>query len=134
MKLARIFLTTFASMGFLSLLVWSGFLAFHILSKPNCSQVAKTEMEAKQALVKFFSGDTSFSRRVISSLREDRMTDENFAQLKAGCPRCYFYRRDEKNQHAGLWHVTTAIAPRRAVVLLAECSNAVWIEERLFGG
>lgn len=121
-------------MGFLSLLAWSGFLAFHILSKPACSQIAKTEMEAKQALVSFFSNDTPHSRRVISSLREDRMTDESFSQLKAGCPACYFYRGDEKNPHPGLWHVTTAIAPRRAVVLLAECSNAVWIEERLFGG
>jgi hypothetical protein len=134
MMFARIMLIAFASIGFVSLLAWCGFLAFHVLSKPICSQTATTEMEAKQAIVSFFSGDTAHSRRVISLLKKDRMTDESFAHLKAGCPGCYFFQGDQNNPHPGLWHVATEIAPRRTVVLLAECSEAVWIEQTLFGG
>jgi hypothetical protein len=134
MKLFRVALAAFASMGVLTLLGWSGFLAYFILSKPYCSQVAKTEMEAKQALSDFFSGNTVHSRRIIAALREDQITEDSLKRLEAGCSDCFFYKGSERDAFPGLWYAVAQIAPRKTVVILAECSNAVWIEERLYGG
>lgn len=134
MKLIRIALVTVASMGWLTLLFWTSFVGYNILGKPYCSQTAKTEMEAKQAVSHFFSSDTVHSRRIISSLRNDQITEDSVRRLAAGCPDCLFYKGSRKDSFPGLWYAVTQIAPQKTVVLLAECSNAVWIEQRLYGG
>ena len=123
-----------AFMGFVWLAVLAAALAYFLFRQPSCAHVAKTEGEAKRSLKSFFLSNTAHSRRIIASLQNDGATADNLAVLLEGCPNCYAYKGGEKDRHPGLWYIVAPIASSKSVVLLAECSGAVFIERELYGG
>ena len=125
--------------SFVALLAIGGFFieADPFGCSAGCSQSVQSEQAARDAVATFFSSGSGHSSRLIADLRQDGMTDEYLANLKAGCPKCYVFRgRRDRNQNPDAWYAMAGIAPsneKKSVVLLVECANAVWLDEKLYG-
>jgi hypothetical protein len=105
--------------------------------RQSCTQTVKSEREVQLAVAGFFSSDTGQARRLIADLRKDGMTDEYFDNLKAGCVGCYIHTGRSPTQDPKAWYAFVGIAPSSAkkdIELLVECTSAVWLDRRLYGG
>jgi hypothetical protein len=116
--------------------------AFFIWTDPfgcssACTEIVKSEQEAKTALAAFFTSHSRAANTLIASLRKDGMTDDHFAKLQSGCGSCYVYRGNDNVENPNRWYVATSIAPqenKKMVVLEIECANTVSLNRRLYGG
>ena len=140
-KATILFAQALSYSGWIGVVLLVGLLCSAGCSGNSCSEIVSSEDEAKQALQKFFTSDTSAARDLIATLRKDGMTDEWLNSLQGGCRECYFFRGDTRNDDyfndKRYWYVMTEIVPpekKKTVELEIRCASDTRLNLRLYGG
>jgi hypothetical protein len=123
--------------GLFALMIASAQASLVGCSSKACAEKVKSDSEARQALAAFLTSDSAASRRFIADLIKDGMRDESLVRMKTGCRPCVVRQGNGPTENPDSWYIVTSIAPREEkkwIVLEVECTNAVRIDSKLYGG